>query len=499
MSNYSIMHRVPIALCMIAAQAEVTDLAGAQPAAHFGDQQTNGIAGNPVESGKEPARIAIPSAEARRASLARVQEIFADDYAGAYSPAKKSECAKRLVDQASQTHDPADRWTLLNEALRMATDCGDVATALSIIARITAEYQVDRYASRLEALTPLGGKAAGQAVDELVNAILELARDADNADEEEVASKASALASSLARKSKNEGLIADAARLQQKIRERRKVAKELAPLLEKVAASPGDPAANLEAGRALCFKADRWDEGLRLLARGSDAALARLASAELANPTTPADVIKLADGWWDWADGQKTPWKLPAQIRAAMTYGRVVNELQGLDKARVEKRISTVAAAGGGTGQSMFLADLKEVEVRDPLDDQCFVKDGTLYGKPFAVKGKHFVKAIMALPKANASSGVVFRLPAGAVRLRGHVGICTPAHAKPGDQPASPMTFAIVADDTVLWTSPPLKKRDETALFDVAIRNASKLELRTTATGHNANAWGAWLDPVIVK
>jgi hypothetical protein len=105
----------------------------------------------------------------------------------------------------------------------------------------------------------------------------------------------------------------------------------------------------------------------------------------------------------------------------------------------------------------------------------------------------------MALPKANSPSVVVYRLPGGAIRLRGHVGIFTPDYAKPDDQPASPVTFVIVADGTVVWSSTPLKKRDDTARFDVAIRNASKLELRTAATGHNANAWAAWLDPVIVK
>lgn len=35
-------------------------------------------------------------------------------------------------------------------------------------------------------------------------------------------------------------------------------------------------------------------------------------------------------------------------------------------------------------------------------------------------------------------------------------------------------------------------------LFDIAIRNTSKLKSRTAA-GHIANAWAAWLDPVIVK
>jgi hypothetical protein len=312
-----------------------------------------------------------------------------------------------------------------------------------------------------------------------------------------VAAKAVTLASGIARKTKNAGLLADATRLQQKTKERQRVAKELEPLLEKVQASPADPDVNLEAGRALCLKADRWTEGLPLLAKGSDAGLARVATLEAADPKTPADLIRLADGWWDWGDGQKPPWKLPAQTHAAVLYGRVVNELQGLDKARVEKRIATVAASGGGTGQTTFLADVQEAEVRGVVNN-FFSKNGTL-GKPFTVAGKTFPKAVMSLPDANATAVVTYRLPAGVVRARGRVGIFTPDHAKPADQPSAPMTFQLVADGEVVWTSPPLKKRDDTAAFDVAIRNASKLELNTTCTGLNNNNWGAWLDPAIVK
>jgi len=35
-------------------------------------------------------------------------------------------------------------------------------------------------------------------------------------------------------------------------------------------------------------------------------------------------------------------------------------------------------------------------------------------------------------------------------------------------------------------------------LFDIAIRNTSKLKA-CTAAGHIANAWAAWLDPVIIN
>lgn len=470
-----------------------------RPVMQQADSKPAEPAAPPMAAKPQPAdtRTPAPSPEARRASLARVKEIFADDYAAAGLPAKKAEFAKRLADQAIQTQDAADRWALLTESLRMATDSGDVATALPLIDRIPTEFAVERHASRLDALTRLGTKAAGPAHDEVAAAVLDLARDADKAGDEEVAAKAITLASGIARKTKNTGLLADATRLQQKSKERQKVAKELAPLLEKVAASPADPEANLEAGRALCLKAERWDEGLPLLAKGSDAALARLAAAERSNPTAPADLIRLADGWWDWADGQKPPWKLPAQTRAASTYGRVVNDLQGLDKARVEKRIASVAAAGGGTGQTMFLADLQEADVKGVVNN-FFSKNGTL-GRPFEVGGRQYPKAVMALPDSHASSIVGYRLPAGVVRVRGRVGVFTPEHAKPNDQPAAPLGFQVVADGDVVWSSPPLKKRDDTATFDVAIRNAAKLELRTICTGHNNNGWGAWLDPEIVK
>ena len=127
-----------------------------------------------------------------------------------------------------------------------------------------------------------------------------------------------------------------------------------------------------------------------------------------------------------------------------------------------------------------------------------FSKNGTL-GTAFTVSGKPCPNSIMALPDSNATSVVTYRLPAGVVRARGRVGIFTPSHAKPTDQPAAPIAFQLVADGEVVWSSLPLKKRDDTATVDVAIRNAATLQLRTTCPGQSNNNWAAWLDPVIVK
>jgi hypothetical protein len=443
------------------------------------------------------SRVPLPTPEARRQSLDRVREIFADEYAAAVAPAKKAECARRLMDQADSTVDPADRWTLLSEALRMATEGGDVAAALPLIERIPREFDVERNASRLEALGRLASKANQANGETLGEAVLAVARDADKAGDDEVAAKAVTLAMTVARKTKAAGVLADATKLQQASKDRQKLTRELEPLMRKIEQNPADTEANFEAGRILCLKADRWEEGLELLSMGSDAVLVRLARSELKNSAEPEDLMRLADGWWDWAETQRNPWKLPAQSRAVAIYGRVINDLQGLDKARVEKRIAAAVAAGGGTGDTMFLADLPEPDVKGVFNN-FFSTNGTL-GGPFEVAGKTFPKAITALPESYSASTVAYRLPVGAVRMRGRVGIFTPQHAKPKDQPAAPLTFQIVADGEVVWTSPPLQRRDDMAAFDVAIRNASRVELRTKCTGHNNNGWGAWLDPTIIK
>jgi len=472
----------------------------AQPATNprpFGEAAESELGASTAPSDTASLRLPLPDASASRKSLDRVREIFAGEYTAATTPQKKSDLAKRLTEQVATTDDPVDRWTLLSEALRLATEGGDAATALPIIDRIPNEFDVERNASRLEALSRLAGKSTPTTAGDVGEAVLSVARDAEKVGDEDLAAKALTLGISLARKAKNADVLADATRLQQLAKDRQRLSRELDPLLKKLADDPANPELNLDAGRVLCLKADRWDEGLPLLAKGSDAALARLARNEAREPTSANAVIILADGWWDWAAGQKSPWKLLAQSHAAKLYGQVVNDLQGLDRARVEKRISQVAATGGGTGETVFLADIPEAEVKG-VTNNFFSKNGTL-GGAFTVSGKQFPKAIMALPNSSSTSTVVYRLPAGVVRTRGRVGIFTPKHAKPADQPAAPLAFQLVADGEVVWSSPPLKNRDDTASFDVAIRNASKLELRTICTGQNNNGWGAWLDPVILK
>lgn len=441
-------------------------------------------------------RRPVPPAAQFARSQSRVRDVFADELESATTVQKKADVARRLADQAGSTADSSDRFALLSLALDKAVEAGDVSVGAALIDRIPREYAVDPSSWRLDAATRLAAKAGPAAAADLADVCLTISRQALDAGHDEVASKAVTLAAAVARKAKDPDLVAQATRLQLRMKQRQAVERDLRPLLEALAADPGEASVCGEAGKALCLKADRWAEGLPLLAKGSDESLRRIAAAELKPGDAPEHWAALGDAWWDWSESQKPPWKAAAKARAAFHYERAVASLVGLDRARVEKRLAAAARQSGGSGQTVFLADLPENGVAGQV---MFSKDGQCFGKPFTVAGKTYPKSITALPKAKGFSTVAFAIPAGSLRCRGKVAIFTPATAKAGEKPASPLVFQLVVDGDVAWQSPPLQKLDECVGFDVELDGGRVLELRTAVGDSDWCSWGAWLDPVLVR
>ncbi len=461
----------------------------------------NQAADKPAERAvsKPPAdkRAPVPDQAARNAALAKVKEIYADDFAGAGSPSRKSELAAQLATQADATKDNTDRWVLLVEALRLATDAGDTATALPLIDRIPFEYAVERDASRLEALSKLATKVSAAQSSELSRRCLDLAQELDERANTDVAARILAIARAAAQKARNADLAAEAARLTAKQKERQKVEKDLEPLLEKLATNPDDADLCLEVGQILCFRAGRWVQGLKILQTGSDPTLSKLARAELSSPTTTLDLIRLGDGWWDWAESQKAPVKLVAQTAAVRHYTTALAGVEGLDRARLEKRIQSAVAASGGTGELMPLVKVPSIEIANAENGN--TKDGTFLGKAFTCGGKKYPVSVFTHPPDQSTAKISFRVPAGVRRLRGAAGVFSLPDTPPAQQPGSPVVMRILADGEVVWTSPQLTKRDQSAPFDVVLRGTVRLELQTTSLGSASGSWAAWLDPMLVK
>ena len=121
---------------------------------------------------------------------------------------------------------------------------------------------------------------------------------------------------------------------------------------ERLKTAPDDPEACLAVGRWYCFHQDDWDEGLKLLAKGSDDALKSLAAEELASkPSKAEDKVARGDAWWDLAEKATGKAKAAMRRRAGHWYQEACRTCRrAWENARVEKRLAQAARrtiAGG--------------------------------------------------------------------------------------------------------------------------------------------------------
>ena len=294
-------------------------------------------------------RLPVPSVEQRRASSAKVREIFDQDAARATNPAAKAKLAAELLTHAGDSADPSDRYVLLDAALQLASDGGDPATALKAVDLLNATYDMDAKALRAGAIDKLAAKAPPTALQPVIDALLEAVDEELAADDFEEAEDLAQKAVATARRSRDRGSQRKAADQLAAVRERKKSLGQQKPYLDRLAIDPNDREAALELGMIRCFQQDEWPDGLPLLARGSDATLARLARLDLEQDDDGQRRLQLGDAWWDYAEAQKPPLKGPSMGRAVTHYSAVLPELKGLERTRVEKRIAeAVAQTPGG-------------------------------------------------------------------------------------------------------------------------------------------------------
>jgi hypothetical protein len=442
-----------------------------------------------------PDRQPVPSAAAARESLAKIKEVFRDDYATATSPERRLRLASQLLTQSEKTAEVVDRYVLLTEAMRLASDGGDIDLSFDAIGKCADQFSVEAESLKLDAITKLAAKAAPAALDTLAQASLALATKAAGDGKPQIAQKSLSLAASLARKTKNRSLIAEINKIEQAARDEEKVSKELAAMEAKLAASPNDPDVCLSAGKHLCFKADDWQRGLPLLAKGSDTELSRLAIAETNAAKTAAAVVALADSWWAWAESEKGLQKTGGMQHAADLYELIIAQTEGLERARLEKRIKQAEGDQGIRGKRVALADLKE-DAQSGVNIG-LMKDGTYQGKPFTCLNQTWPKALTVMTGPTGAS-VSYSLPRTAKRLVGKAGVFSP-HGVSGtaSQPAEPQQFEILVDGRSVWRSPPLAKRDDVAEFDIDLYGARQIELRAVSKSAYS-AWSAWLNPELV-
>jgi hypothetical protein len=286
-------------------------------------------------------RLAIPGKPEQASALKQVRELFAAEYADT-SPHGRQVLTDKLSKAARETDDSTVGYVLLCEVRDISAGMGNARAALGAAQRLDSLYAEHPWEALLAALLELR-KASLSAVSasDAVMAGMAAMDDSLSSGDVEVAIKlAAALDPITARVSDRE--LAAAARQhatdgRAAMAERGRITPDLKVLQE----HPGDPRASLMVGRFLCFTLGQWDEGLKVLMNVAEPGLRDLAVLDRSNPLDARTEVKIGDGWAALAESARGAARVHLNERAAMWYRRALASLTGLEKLRVDKRLST--------------------------------------------------------------------------------------------------------------------------------------------------------------
>lgn len=293
------------------------------------------------DDGSTKARV--PTADELRLALRSLHDVFGSDAATAKSAEAKSRIAGEMLTAASEEPSLVNRFALLDMARRFAEEAGDVDLATTLVNRVSEEFEIDIAKLREHALIEAAGNATGNNASRAVEVLTASAMDAISRDASEEAEHLAKAALVAARKAARKSDLERAQRTLSDLRSAAKAQSRIAGLRDRVKENPTDQKALLELALQLSEIKDDDRESLSILTACSDPLLVRLARADLAADGNPKASLDVADAWWEFSETSKGDVAAFARKRSLDHYHSAVIHLEGLEKTRVEKRISTAA------------------------------------------------------------------------------------------------------------------------------------------------------------
>lgn len=303
-----------------------------------------GLAAAAAAQAGEPAsdapRSPLPDAEARETAEAAVRNAFGEAL-DADADDQRIVAARRLIQTAQTTADPASKLVMYEHAASLAALAGKPKLVADAVDPVVARFRVDPLDYRHEALTAAQRWARSpEDAAYLAQALLELHRLAIVADRFERALRLARQAQSPARLARSTHLRRAARMAEIDARRLHNAYRQIESSLQRLAEAPDDPKANEAVGRFYAFAAGQVRRGAKYLARGADETLAALAERELQAPDDPSAQAKLADRWWQWAHPRRGDDQATGLRRAVHWYEQAIDRLEGLAKLTAEKRIA---------------------------------------------------------------------------------------------------------------------------------------------------------------
>ncbi len=324
----------------------------------------------PKDEPKQPAppqRAALPTSLAQRAARDSFDEVWAGQFAAATSSAAKTAMAEQVLAKMDQLDASAvDRYVMLDKAQELAVSAGNLPLALAVVKQLGREFAVDPIQLRTTVLETAAAKLSSPETGrEVAASAIDVSDEATDTKDFVTANRLADLGLSIAKKYSHAELTKTLLSRKELIQEAIRKAETIAQARDKLTTQPKDAAANLLLGEFLCLEEADWEKGLLCLVNSGETDLSELASLDLSTPEAAEDRMSLADRWWNCRARPTDEGVSPYQVRALPWYRKVVANLVGLEKARVESRIHELENMGTPTQPPLAIAPFSAPTARE--------------------------------------------------------------------------------------------------------------------------------------
>jgi hypothetical protein len=243
---------------------------------------------------------------------------------------------------ATKKHAPGARYEFLLAAKDLACRCGDTAALARTVDEMAVQFDIKAPATLLAGARDAVKRAVAPAQD-LMRLLLDVARmhiASDPTLARQVLEEAVVQCNRLrGTKALHTELLAECKKVEAEL----DLSVELARLRDNVVAKPEDPAAAEQLGWVLCVRAERWQEGLPFLAKGTTKQLVlgtfanTIAKKELLPEVSDDAAWEIAEAWWSYADATDSrPEDRAALRRHAREWYAKLTHLKDVRRRKVE-------------------------------------------------------------------------------------------------------------------------------------------------------------------
>jgi WD40 repeat protein len=302
------------------------------------------LAADEIKSDRKPVPTATAQAEAEKL----IREVYKAEFAR-HRAADQLALAKKLLAEGRNTRDNvAGRFVLYREVRDLAVQGGDGQLACTAVDALAADFVYNPVPAKLDVVQRLAKAAATPSANrDLAELAVGLLDAAIQADDYESAVRIGDVAASCAARAASGPLRKQVDAKVEMARLAEKEFSQVRVMLPVLRDKPDDPTANLAIGRFRCLIKGDWDNGVLLLARGSDERLRQVARLDVKRPVEAAEQVEVGDGWWDLAEPERGVVRDNLRRRAGHWYRLAAPKLAGLNEARIQQRIKQIRDLGG--------------------------------------------------------------------------------------------------------------------------------------------------------